>query len=106
MKLGDIVVETPTLLTLEVENGKQYYTPLPGKVVFIHPEKRFYTVEFYFKENYVRECFFFPEEQKEEGRDHARNRYNERKRRRWKNRHRRKSGGDSGQSVRKKGSVG
>lgn len=103
MKLGDIIMETPTLLTLEVENGKQYYTPLPGKVVFIHPEKRFYVVEFYFKENYVRESFFFSEETREDGRNYACHMYYERKGQRWKNRHRRKSGSNSGKPVRKAG---
>lgn len=99
-------MECPTLIHLEVHEDEKSYKPMPGTVVYIHPERRFYVVDFYFRGNHVRETFYFPAENMEEGREHARNLYHERKRRRWKNRHRRKHGGNSGKFVWKAGSAG
>lgn len=87
MRLGDTVMACPTLLSLKTDGTSGQYDPIPGKVVFVHPENRFYTLEFYFRNNYVRECFDFPAEVKEEGRDYANYCYHERKRRRRENRH-------------------
>ena len=38
-------MEIPQLLSLDVDSSKKQYAPIPGKVVFIHPERRFYTFE-------------------------------------------------------------
>lgn len=59
MQMGDIVNACPKLLTLAVEDGKRKYTPIPGRVVYIHPKQRFYVLEFTFGTNRVRESFFF-----------------------------------------------
>ena len=60
MKLGDIVMARPKLLTLEFDKGSRRHRPIPGTVVFIHPAGRFYTLEFKFRNNIVRESFFLP----------------------------------------------
>lgn len=43
MMLGDEFVEIPTLYC---EDGRRCVIPMPSRVVYIHPQRRFYTVEF------------------------------------------------------------
>jgi hypothetical protein len=66
MKPGDIVMARPKLLKLEVDKATGGYRPIPGTVVFVHPTGRFYTLEFKFGKNIVRESFFSLPEQEQE----------------------------------------
>ena len=43
MQVGDILKRTPTI---EAMSGLGTVGPLPCRVIYIHPEGRFYTVEF------------------------------------------------------------
>lgn len=43
MQVGDILERTPTI---EAMSGLGTVGPLPCRVIYIHPEGRFYTVEF------------------------------------------------------------
>lgn len=61
MKIGDIVIETPSVDFADgipaAERG-----PRKGRVVGIHPQQRFYRVEFTARNGAVwRECFYFPD---------------------------------------------
>ena len=64
MQLGDVIMARPELLSLDMQDNKREYTPIPGKVVFIHPRHRFYTLEFKFRGNTIRESFFFPQKRR------------------------------------------
>lgn len=53
--LGDKRADVPTI------EGSKYLGTLPCRVVYIHPEKRFYTVEFTFERNRrFRESYWMP----------------------------------------------
>ena len=55
INVGDRRAEVPTL------EGAWYLGALPCRVVWVHPEKRFYTVEFTFERNRrFRESYFMP----------------------------------------------
>ncbi|MBQ6359226.1 MAG: hypothetical protein IJI97_09815 [Clostridia bacterium] len=55
INVGDKRAEEPTL------EGAWYLGTLPCRVVYVHPEKRFYTVEFTFERNRrFRESYFMP----------------------------------------------
>ena len=58
MRLGEIYSACPSVLSLEVDHGQKRYTPIPGKVVFVHPAGRFVVLEFNFKNYLVRETFY------------------------------------------------
>lgn len=60
---------------------------LRGRVVYIHPKGRYFTVEFEFGKHKLLESFFF--QHTEEENNYENERHHEHKRRRWKNRHRR-----------------
>ena len=70
---------------------------LRGRVVYIHPKGRYFTVEFQFGENKLLESFHF--QHTEEENNHENERHHEHKRRRWKNRHNRKCCGSLGKAV-------
>lgn len=60
MKVGDIVVETPTLYS---KSGLEHVGPQRCEVVYIHPKRRFYRVRFWSDvtgETFT-ECKYFPE---------------------------------------------
>lgn len=55
INVGEKRAEEPTL------EGAWYLGTLPCRVVYVHPEKRFYTVEFTFERNRrFRESYFMP----------------------------------------------
>lgn len=55
INVGDKRAEEPTL------EGAWYLGTLPCRVVYVHPEKRFYIVEFTFERNRrFRESYFMP----------------------------------------------
>ena len=83
MQLGDVVWEVPISLALAVKENE--YKPIPGTVIYIHPKKRFYVVEFAFGANLIRESFFF--QIKKVGSNNENNRNHECKRWRRKNNH-------------------
>lgn len=58
MKVGDIVVETPTFYS---KAGLDVVGPQKCRVTYIHPKRRFYTVEFRSEVTgeTFRECFYF-----------------------------------------------
>ena len=43
MKIGDILETEPTL---EATSGLGTIGPIPARVIYIHPARRYYTVEF------------------------------------------------------------
>lgn len=53
MKIGDRRTEEYTF-------GEMHGITKTGRVVWIHPERRFYVVEFEFERGKVRESYFFP----------------------------------------------
>lgn len=60
IRLGDKIRAKPT-----VEGGSAgktfEATEMTGKVVYIHPERRFYTLEFQNEKGFRwRECYFYP----------------------------------------------
>ena len=60
MKVGEIVVETPTLYS---KSGLEHVGPQRCEVVYIHPKRRFYRVRFRSDvtgETFT-ECKYFPE---------------------------------------------
>lgn len=57
MKNGQKVRRVPLSLTQTADNGKQEHRPMTGKVVYIHPEGRYYVVAFEMRGGIVRECF-------------------------------------------------
>lgn len=59
MKTGDKVTMIPETLMDEDTNGKRYKRPIRGTVVYIHPRKRYYTVEFETRGGPLRESFKF-----------------------------------------------
>lgn len=52
--IGDTVFRKPVTLDFTNEERAGLY----GKVIFIHPQGRFHTVEFSFGAGKLRECFF------------------------------------------------
>lgn len=60
MKIGDKLSRIPSAHVYEHEKHPR---ALPCQVVYIHPERRFYTVEFRFPATgwAFREAYFFPE---------------------------------------------
>lgn len=58
MQIGDRRMEEPSLNTTY---GTWRSRPVEGRVVYIHPKRRFYTVEFYFPLTgwKFRESYFF-----------------------------------------------
>jgi hypothetical protein len=55
IKIGDIVRHVPNI------EGRQYMSPMPCRVVWIHPDEVYYTVEFTFdRGRRFREAFFMP----------------------------------------------
>ena len=54
IKIGDIVRHVPNI------EGRQYMSPMPCRVVWIHPDEIFYTAEFTFDKGCFRESFFLP----------------------------------------------
>lgn len=86
MQIGEYVTAIPTELSCDVDRRTKEPVPMTGKVVFIHPRRRFYVLEFAFKNgNKVREAYKFPI--KERGQQHEDNRSHEREGWRRKNRH-------------------
>lgn len=73
MNIGDIVIQKPTIYA---QCGFEDVEAVPCRVVFVHPEGRFYTVEFQGEHYTWRECFFMrrasesdaPEQRKPQGR--------------------------------------
>ena len=60
MKVGDIVVETPTFYC---KAGLEHVGPQRCEVIYIHPKRRFYRVRFRSEvtgETFT-ECMYFPE---------------------------------------------
>lgn len=58
MEIGDKVTRTPITFTDPYkEKGGERYVPMTGKVVYIHPEGRYHTVEFDLHGQKVRESF-------------------------------------------------
>ena len=61
MKIGDIVTEQPFVDSVD-GIATEDRGPRKGRVVYIHPQGRFYTVEFTARNGQTwRECFYFPE---------------------------------------------
>ena len=58
MVVGDKVMMTPT--TMVDELNRMVKDKVPGTVVYIHPRRRFYTVEFRFGNSAIRESFPVP----------------------------------------------
>lgn len=60
MKVGDMVLRQPSFYT---SYGGAFGKPQMAQVVYIHPEKRFYTVEFLMERTgeRFRECYYLPE---------------------------------------------
>lgn len=57
MKTGDKVTMIPETFMGYDDRGKPERRPLRGTVVYIHPRKRYYTVEFETRGGPVRESF-------------------------------------------------
>ena len=70
---------------------------LRGRVVYIHPKGRYFTVEFEFGKHKLLESFFFHHTEEDNGYENER--HHEHKRRRWKNRYNRKCCGSLGKAV-------
>ena len=85
MQVGDVIMAVPVALTLNVKEKEQEYQPIPGTVVFIHPKRRFYVLEFSFGAYKIRESFFF--HVKKVGSNYENNSDHERQGRRRKNNH-------------------
>ena len=57
MKIGDKVTRIPQSFSdIDIKTGKQNQRPMRAKITYIHPNNRFYAVEF---ESGVRESFMF-----------------------------------------------
>lgn len=62
LKVGDTVTQCPILLELGVwtpDGRKLNCKSMQGRVVWIHPQRRFYTVRFTFGRRSILECFSF-----------------------------------------------
>ena len=60
MKVGDIINRHRPTFGSDVLAPTSMPKTMPGKVVYIHPERRFYKVEFDFgRSGVIRECFYF-----------------------------------------------
>lgn len=57
MKVGDIVKQTSFVMQGNFDFSSSEKSPMEGKVIYIHPEGRFYIVEFTVRGGTVRECF-------------------------------------------------
>lgn len=57
MMVGDIVRRKSFALQGNFDFSSGEKTPMEGKVIYIHPEGRFYIVEFKVRGGTVRECF-------------------------------------------------
>lgn len=57
MKLGQKVMRVPETFNGTDEDKKSVRRPLAGRVVYIHPEGRYHTVEFELGGGKVRESF-------------------------------------------------
>ena len=57
MMVGDIVRRKSFAMKGDFNFSSSDKTPMEGKVIYIHPEGRFYTVEFSVRGGKVRECF-------------------------------------------------
>lgn len=104
MRIRDVVTAIPTELGCEYDAHYKVLKPMEGKVVYIHPRKRFYVLEFEFSlganVNKVREAFEFPAE--ERGKQYANDCSDECEGRRRKNRYNRKHLHNSGGAIREK----
>ena len=58
MMVGDIVKRKSFAMKGDFDFSSSDKTPMEGKVIYIHPEGRFYIVEFTVRGGTVRECFF------------------------------------------------
>ncbi len=58
MKIGDIVRQKSSTMKGDFNFSASEKTPMEGKVIYIHPQGRFYTVEFSLRGGKVRESFF------------------------------------------------
>lgn len=59
MKIGDKVTMIPeTILGIDKRGGRER-RPMKGRIVYIHPKGRYYTVEFETRGNSVKESFKF-----------------------------------------------
>lgn len=74
---------------------------LRGRVVYIHPKQRYFTVEFTFGENKLLESFFFSHTEEDNG--YENDGHHEYKRRSWKNRNSREYCGSLGKALWQKG---
>ena len=54
IQVGDIVRHVPKI------EGHQYMSPMPCRVVYVHPEGVYYTAEFTFNKGCFRESFYLP----------------------------------------------
>ncbi|MPM33333.1 hypothetical protein SDC9_79906 [bioreactor metagenome] len=62
MRIGDKVTKRPAIFQNEIKDpGRKGQGPrvLSGTVVYIHPERRFYEVEFTCEDRSFRETFYF-----------------------------------------------
>lgn len=57
MKIGERVTMIPETIMGMDDRGKPERWPLAGRVVYIHPKERFYTVEFKTRGGPLRESF-------------------------------------------------
>lgn len=57
MMVGDIVRRKSFAMKGDFNFSSSEKTPMEGKVIYIHPEGRFFTVEFAVRGGKVRECF-------------------------------------------------
>ncbi len=58
MELGERVTRTPITFTDPYrEKGEERYKPMTGRVVYIHPEGRYHTVEFDLHGKKIKESF-------------------------------------------------
>lgn len=57
MKLGQTVIRLPTGFCGRNEENKKVLKPIMGTVVYIHPKRRFHTVEFDLPGGKLRESF-------------------------------------------------
>ena len=64
MQIGDYVRAIPTELSCDVDHRTKEPIPMVGKIIYIHPRRRFCVLEFSFSgifgETKVREAFKFP----------------------------------------------
>lgn len=63
-RVGDEVLAIPMTFGKATEKNQQPQ-PLSGTVVYIHPQRRFYVVEFEFRPYRIREAFRFWQEAQE-----------------------------------------